>query len=67
MKGSLEQAVGYWRESLHFRPDGAVLARLGRTREAAPEFETALRLNPNLEASRRNLETTRSHLEKPTP
>jgi Flp pilus assembly protein TadD len=75
MKGSLEQAVGYWRESLHFRPDdavlhndlGAVLARLGRTREAVPEFETALRLNPNLEPARRNLETARSHTEKPRP
>ena len=71
-KGSLDQAVASWRESLQFRPDdavlhndlGGVLARLGRVREAIPEFEAALRLDPKLEPARRNLETARAQLGK---
>jgi tetratricopeptide (TPR) repeat protein len=73
MRGSPQQAVGYWRESLHYRPDdavlhndlGAVLARMGRVQEAIPEFEAALRLNPGFEAARRNLEAARSQAAKP--
>lgn len=34
---------------------GVVLARLGQNAEARREFETALRLNPGMEAARRNL------------
>jgi tetratricopeptide (TPR) repeat protein len=72
MKGTLEEAVGDWRESLHFRQGdavlhsdlGAVLARLGRLREAVPEFEAALRIDPNLEAAKRNLQIARAQLQK---
>jgi len=72
MKGNLQAAVAYWRESLQFRPDdaqmhndlGRVLAQLGRIREAVPEFEAALRLNPGLEPARRNLQTARAQLAK---
>jgi Flp pilus assembly protein TadD len=71
-KGSLEEAVAYWRESLQFRQDdaamhsnlGAMLARLGRFREAAPEFEAALRLDPKLEEARHNLQAARAQLAK---
>jgi len=69
--GKLEQAAAHLRESLSFRRDdavlhgdlGAVLARLGRIREAVPEFETAVRLDPKLESARRNLEAARARLE----
>jgi Flp pilus assembly protein TadD len=72
MKGSFEQAAEYWRESLRYRPNdaalhndlGAVLARLGRTREAIPEFEMALKLNPNLDAARRSLDAARAQMQK---
>ena len=71
-KGSLEEAAAQWRESLQFRQNdavlhsnlGAVLARLGHIREAVPEFEAALRLDPKLETARRNLEAARAQLEK---
>ncbi len=71
-KGSLADAVALWRESLQFRPDdavlhsdlGAVLARLGRIQEAVPEFETALRIDPKLEATKRNLDIAQSQLDK---
>jgi Flp pilus assembly protein TadD/mono/diheme cytochrome c family protein len=70
--GRLEEAATRLRESLDFRPDdallhsdfGALLARLGRFREAVPEFETALRLDPHLETARRNLEAARARLER---
>jgi len=69
---NLEQAVGYWRESEHLGQDdaemhndlGATLAQLGRPREAIPEFEAALRVNPNLGAARRNLEAARAQMAK---
>ncbi len=71
-KGSFEAAVAYWRESLHFRPDdavlhndlGEVLARLARPREAVPEFQAALRLDPRLEKASRNLEAARAQMGK---
>jgi len=71
--GSLEEAAAHLRESLDFRQDdavlhsdlGAVLARLGRFREAVPEFEAALRLDPRLETAQHNLQAARAHLEKP--
>jgi tetratricopeptide (TPR) repeat protein len=71
-QGSLEEAAAHLRESLDFRQDdavlhsdlGAVLARLGRFRDAVPEFEAALRLDPNLETAKRNLQAARAHLEK---
>jgi Flp pilus assembly protein TadD len=69
-EGSLEAAAAHLRESLDFRQDdaalhsdlGVVLARLGRFREAVPEFETALRLDPNLETARHNLQAARARL-----
>ena len=69
--GHLEDAAARLRESLDFRPDdavlhsdlGALLARLGRFREAVPEFETALRLDPKFETARHNLQAARARLE----
>jgi tetratricopeptide (TPR) repeat protein len=71
--GSLEEAAAHLRESLGFRQDdavlhsdlGTVLARLGRIREAVPEFEAALRLDPQLETARHNLQAARARLEQP--
>jgi len=68
--GHLEDAAARLRESLQFRPGdavlhsdlGALLARLRRYREAVPEFETAVRLDPNLETARRNLQAARARL-----
>jgi Flp pilus assembly protein TadD len=71
-KGSFVDAVTYWRESLHLRPDdavlhsdfGDVLVRLGRAREAVPEFEAALRLDPKLDKARLSLQAARTQLQK---
>jgi Flp pilus assembly protein TadD/mono/diheme cytochrome c family protein len=71
--GKLEEAVAHLRESLALRQDdaalhsdlGTVLARLGRIREAVPEFETALRLDPHFEAARHNLQAARARLGNP--
>jgi Flp pilus assembly protein TadD len=68
--GKLDDAVLHWRASLAFRMDdaglhndlGAILARLGRVREAIPEFEAAVRLDPKMDSARRNLETARAHV-----
>ncbi len=68
--GKLDDAVLHWRESLAFRMDdaglhndlGAILARLGRVREAIPEFEAAVRLDPKMDSARRNLDTARALL-----
>jgi Flp pilus assembly protein TadD len=70
--GSLEEAAAHLRESLDFRQSdatlhsdlGTVLARLGRIREAVPEFEAALRLDPQLETARRNLQAARARMER---
>jgi tetratricopeptide (TPR) repeat protein len=69
-KGSFNEAVQDWRESLLYRQNDAathndlaeVLVRLGRTREAVPEFEAALRIDPNLEKARHNLQAARAQL-----
>jgi Flp pilus assembly protein TadD len=69
-QGSLEEAAAHLRASLDFRPDdavlhsdlGTVLARLGRIREAVPEFEAALRIDPKLETARHNLQAARARL-----
>ncbi|MGA2738508.1 MAG: tetratricopeptide repeat protein [Bryobacteraceae bacterium] len=69
-QGSLEEAAAHLRESLDFRQDdavlhsdlGTVLARLGRIREAVPEFEAAVRLDPSLETARHNLQAARARL-----
>jgi tetratricopeptide (TPR) repeat protein len=69
-QGSLEEAAACLRESLDFRQDDAVLhsdlgtllARLGRIREAVPEFEAALRIDPKLETARHNLQAARARL-----
>jgi Flp pilus assembly protein TadD len=67
-KGSLLEAVSYWRESSQYRLNdaamhndlGEVLVRLGRTREAVSEFEAALRIDPRQENARANLQTARA-------
>lgn len=72
VKGSLEEAAAHWRDALSFRQDdaqlhnnlGAVLARLGRFREAVLEFEAALRLDPKLDPARQNLQAARTQLGK---
>jgi Flp pilus assembly protein TadD len=71
-QGNLEEAAGHLRESLRFLQNdavlhsdlGAMLARLGRIREAVPEFEAALRLDPKLDAARNNLQAARAQLAK---
>jgi len=71
-QGKLEEAATHLRESLSYRQDdaalhsdlGTVLARLGRFREAVPEFEAALQLDPQFEAARHNLRAAQAHLEK---
>ena len=62
-RGKLDEAVDYLRRSLKEKESAAVhnhlgllLARLGKTREAAGEFRAALTLNPAFEDARRNLE-----------
>lgn len=73
--GSLDEAAAHLRESLSFRQDDAVLhsdlgtllARLGRIREAIPEFEAALRIDPNLETARHNLLAARARLGQVEP
>jgi tetratricopeptide (TPR) repeat protein len=73
--GRLEDAASRYRESLRFCDDdviaaalhsdlGAVLAKLGKFREAIPEFETALRLDPLLDTARRNLQAAKATLER---
>ena len=70
--GSLEEAAAHLRESLNYRQGdavlhsdlGTVLARLGRIRDAVPEFEAALRLDPRLDSARHNLEAARARLER---
>jgi tetratricopeptide (TPR) repeat protein len=67
----MEDAVSRYRESLSFLWDdaqlhsdlGTALAKLGRFQEAVPEFETALRLDPHLDAARNNLQAARARLE----
>jgi Flp pilus assembly protein TadD len=68
----LDDAASRYRESLRFRADdaalhsdlGVVLAKLGQYREAIPEFETALRLDPLLDTAKRNLQAARAMLER---
>ena len=68
--GNLARAAEHYREALVFRQEdadlhsdfGTVLARLGRIREAVPEFEAALRLNPGLETARHNLQAAKARL-----
>jgi tetratricopeptide (TPR) repeat protein len=70
--GRLQDAAAHYRESLRFREDdaalhsdlGTVLAKQGRFREAVPEFETAVRLDPHLETARHNLQAARARLEQ---
>jgi tetratricopeptide (TPR) repeat protein len=70
--GRSEDAASHYRESLHFREDdaelhcdlGTVLAKLGRYKEAVPEFETALRLDPQLDAAKQNLQAARARLDQ---
>lgn len=70
--GRLADATARYRESLRFRERdaelhsdlGTVLAKQGRFREAVPEFETAVRLDPNLETAKHNLQAARARLEQ---
>jgi tetratricopeptide (TPR) repeat protein len=58
------EVVALYREGLDLCPDdevahyeaGKVLAGMGRTEEAAREFEAALRINPNFQDARRQLQ-----------
>jgi tetratricopeptide (TPR) repeat protein len=67
----MEDAVSRYRESLNFLWDdaqlhsdlGTALAKLSRFQEAVAEFETALRLDPHLDAARNNLQAARARLE----
>jgi Flp pilus assembly protein TadD len=70
--GKLDDAAEHLRELLELRPGdatvhndlGTVLARAGRFREALPEFETALRLDPTLTAAARNVQAARARLQR---
>jgi Flp pilus assembly protein TadD len=70
--GRPEEAASRYRESLRLNEAdaalhndlGAMLAKLGRFREAVPEFETALRLDPLLDTAKRNLQEARDMLER---
>ncbi len=70
--GRLDDAAAHYRESLRFRQNdaelhsdlGTVLAKQGRFREAVPEFEAAVRLDPNLETAKHNLQAAKSRLEQ---
>ena len=70
--GRLEYAASHYRESLRFRPEdaalhsdlGTVLARLGQIRQAVPEFEAAVRLDPLLDTAKRNLQAARAMLDR---
>jgi len=70
--GRLEDAVTHYRDSLGYRRDdaelhsdlGTVLAKQGRFREAVPEFETAVRLDPKLETAKHNLRAAKARLEQ---
>ena len=58
-----EQAISLYREGLRLCPDddvahyelGIILVKIGQTKEAEEEFETALGINPDFESARREL------------
>jgi len=62
--GQFEQAITRYREALTYRPSdaelhmslGVALARAQRLTEAIPEFQAALRINPNFQPARQALE-----------
>ena len=70
--GRLADAAAHYREALRFRQNdaelysdlGTVLAKQGRFREAAAEFETAVRLDPNLETAKHNLQAAKARMER---
>ena len=70
--GRFQDAAAHYRECLGFRHDdaelhsdlGTVLAKQGRFREAVPEFEAAVRLDPKLEIAKHNLQAARARLEQ---
>jgi Flp pilus assembly protein TadD len=69
---NLEQVVVCYREALELRPQdaglhtnlGTALARLGRLKEAIPQFEEALAISPDLEAAKQNLASARTMLQE---
>lgn len=69
---NLEQVVVCYREALELRPRdaglhanlGTALARLGRLKEAIPQFEEALAISPDLEAAKQNLASARTMLQE---
>ena len=58
-----EQAISLYREGLRLCPDddvahyelGIILVKIGQTKDAEEEFETALGINPDFESARREL------------
>ncbi len=58
-----EQAISLYREGLRLCPDddvahyelGIILVKIGQTKDAVKEFETALGINPDFESARREL------------
>ncbi|MFQ5850091.1 MAG: tetratricopeptide repeat protein [Candidatus Binatia bacterium] len=58
-----DRAIGLYREGLKLCPDddvahyelGKILIGIGRSEEAEEEFETALRINPDFQAARQEL------------
>jgi Flp pilus assembly protein TadD/mono/diheme cytochrome c family protein len=68
--GRHNEAARRYREALKYRPDdaelhtslGMILARMGQFREAQPEFEAAVRIDPNFQPARRGLEAVQAQL-----
>ncbi|HEY6988233.1 MAG TPA: tetratricopeptide repeat protein [Bryobacteraceae bacterium] len=70
--GQFEQAIARYREALSYRPAdaelhmslGVALARAQRLAEAVPEFQAALRINPNFQPARQALEQVQGRVGK---
>jgi tetratricopeptide (TPR) repeat protein len=68
--GKHNEAAQRYREALKYRPDdaelhtslGMILARMGQFRAAQPEFEAAVRIDPNFQPARRGLEAVQAQL-----
>jgi tetratricopeptide (TPR) repeat protein len=64
MQGSIEEAMGHYKDALRIRPDypqahnnlGSILAEQGKLEEAIFHYRQALRLDPNYQKARDNLD-----------